>query len=186
MAAEVSPSNWVFSDVGTPFMGSLCDCHKQGMDGFQDLKFKFWIADVATALELGSLAGSEVPLTVTGNLTTGEEIEGADCVLVIGGLFWEDEYLGDVGIVNHTGFVAPQGLIMFSYYTKTHDHITLEVFDVQGRVVATLVDEAKASGIYEVSWDGRTGNGGPVPAGVYFARIRNSTSSSTEKITILK
>ena len=131
-------------------MGSLCGCHSLGMDGFPDLRFRFQITDVAATLNLGPLAGSEVPLIITGNLLTGEEFKGADCVLVISGLFAEDEYLGDVGIVAHTGMLADRHKISFSYYTKTQDHIMLEVFDVQGRIVGVLVNEVKEPGIYEV------------------------------------
>lgn len=186
MATEVSPLSWNLADVGTPFMGSLCGCHALGMDGLQDLRFKFRITDVATMLGLGPLAGSQVALTITGNLTTGEEIGGADCVLVIDGLFSDDALIGDVGIIAATGFSPKTGKIMFSYYTKQHDQIVLEIFDVQGRTIVTLVDEVKAPGIYEVSWDGRAGSNGPVPAGVYFARIRNSSTSDTEKVMVLK
>jgi hypothetical protein len=186
VAAEVSPGSWNLTDVGTPFMGSLCDCHALSMDGFQDLRFRFRIADVSATLNLGPLAGSEVPLTLSGNLVTGEEIEGADCVLVIGGLFGEDVFAGDLGVISHSGLSPKTSTIRFSYYTKEDGHIVLEIFDVQGRTVATLVDEVKPSGIYEVSWDGRTRNGGPIPAGVYFARISNGSASSTEKVMILK
>jgi hypothetical protein len=184
MAAMVSPLSWNFTDVGTPFMGSLCDCHKLGMDGFQDLRFRFRISDVSSILDLGPLAGSSTPLTVTGNLTTGEEIEGADCVLVIGGLFGDDVFADDIGIVSHNGLSPKTATIRFSYYTKEDDHIVLEVFDVQGRTVATLVDEVKASGIHEVSWNSR--NGSPIPAGVYFARISNGITSDTEKVMVLR
>jgi hypothetical protein len=186
MATEVSPLSWNFTDVGTPFMGSLCDCHALGMDGFQDLRLRFRISDVVTILNLGPLAGSQVALTVTGNLTTGEEVGGADCVLVIAGLFGEDVFGDDVGFISHGGLSPKSATIMFSYYTKNHDHIVLEIFDVQGRTVVTLVDEVKAPGIYEVSWEGRTNNGSPVPAGVYFARISNGSTSNTEKVLILK
>jgi hypothetical protein len=186
VAGEVAPLNWALTDVGTPFMGSLCDCHNLGMDGFQDLRFRFQATTVASALNLGPLAGSQVPLTITGNLVSGEEIEGEDCVLVIDGLFLEDEYLGDVGIVAHTGFLADQHKIRLSYYTKTHDHIVLEVFDVQGRTVDVLVDQVKEPGMYEVEWNGRTRSGAPVPAGVYFARIDNGSTSQTMKVTIVK
>ena len=186
MAAEVSPLSWNLTDVGTPFMGSLCDCHTLGMDGFQDLRLRFGIEDVATILNLAPLAGSQVALKVTGNLTTGEEIGGSDCVLVISGLFGEDVFGGDLGIITHSGLSPKSSRIAFSYYTKNQDHIVLQVFDVQGRTVATLVDEVKAPGIYEVSWETLVGNGGRIPAGVYFARISNGSTSSTEKVMILK
>jgi flagellar hook assembly protein FlgD len=107
-------------------------------------------------------------------------------VLVIDGLFAEDIFTDDVGVIYRTGFSSPAGMIMFDYYTKKDDRIVFEIFDVQGRTVVTLVDEVKSAGVYEVSWDVRSRGGGVVPAGVYFARIRNSTASSTEKITILK
>ena len=180
------PLGWNFTDVGTPFLGSLCDCHTLGMDGFQDLRFRFRITDVSSVLDLGPLSGSQVALTVTGNLTSGEEIEGADCVLVIGGLFGEDVYGDNLGIISHDGLSPKTSTIEFSYYTKHDDHIVFEVFDVQGRPVATLVDEVKAPGIYEVSWNGRNANGGSVPAGVYFARITNGSDSDTEKVMVLR
>jgi len=183
-AATVSPQSWNFTDVGTPFMGSLCDCHTLGMDGLQDLGFRFRISDVSSMLDLGTLAGSEIPLTVTGNLTTGEEIEGSDCVLVISGLFGEDIFADDIGIITHSGFSPKAATIRFSYYTRESGHIVFEIFDVQGRNVATLVDEVKASGIHEISWQSRTGS--PIPAGVYFARITNGETSNTEKIMVVR
>ena len=48
--------------------------------------------------------------------------------------------------------------------------VRLQVYDVSGRHLTTLVDGFRAPGEHEVAWDGGT-TGGKVPSGVYFARI---------------
>ena len=59
--------------------------------------------------------------------------------------------------------------------------VLLRVYDVLGREVATLVDEAKASGHYQVTWDARD-----VSGGVYFYRLQAGNSSAVRKLLILK
>jgi hypothetical protein len=48
--------------------------------------------------------------------------------------------------------------------------VRLDVFDIAGRNLATLVNSYKDPGQYEVSWDGSAASGA-AHAGVYFARI---------------
>jgi flagellar hook capping protein FlgD len=48
----------------------------------------------------------------------------------------------------------------------------LEIADVQGRAVRTLVDGLRAEGRGVAVWDGRTSTGSRAPAGMYFARLR--------------
>jgi YVTN family beta-propeller protein len=50
--------------------------------------------------------------------------------------------------------------------------VDLEVFDVQGRRLATLVAGDQPPGWHDVIWDGRTDAGGRAGAGLYFARLR--------------
>lgn len=47
----------------------------------------------------------------------------------------------------------------------------LEIVDVLGRRVRTLLDEAAAPGTHPLFWDGRNDGGDPVASGVYFARL---------------
>ncbi len=49
--------------------------------------------------------------------------------------------------------------------------VDLRVFDLAGRVVATLARGAFAPGEHAVEWDGR-GADGPAAPGVYFVRLR--------------
>ncbi|MCK5699030.1 MAG: hypothetical protein KAH93_04220, partial [Candidatus Aenigmarchaeota archaeon] len=81
----VSPLRWSYEDVATPFEGELCDCHDLNGDGFMDLTLKFDTQDVV-AMNLLTLGGETIPLTITGNLKEeegGTAIEGQDCVLVL-------------------------------------------------------------------------------------------------------
>ena len=65
-------------------------------------------------------------------------------------------------------------------------HITLQICNLFGQVVATLVNEEREPGAYEVVWDGNDSQGNPAAGGVYFARLLTVNSQSTRRITLLK
>jgi hypothetical protein len=49
--------------------------------------------------------------------------------------------------------------------------INIDIYDIMGRKVKTLVDERKEVGIHKIVWRGRDDSGHDCPTGVYFARI---------------
>lgn len=49
--------------------------------------------------------------------------------------------------------------------------VTLRIFDVAGRLVATLLDDRDLKGVHTVRWDGRDAAGRAAPSGTYFARL---------------
>lgn len=49
--------------------------------------------------------------------------------------------------------------------------MTLKVYDVLGREVATLVDGQMAPGRQQVVWNGKSTSGREVPTGIYIARL---------------
>jgi hypothetical protein len=49
--------------------------------------------------------------------------------------------------------------------------INIDIYDILGRKVRTLVDGRKEVGNHQVHWDGRDDSGGECPSGVYFAKI---------------
>jgi flagellar hook assembly protein FlgD len=49
--------------------------------------------------------------------------------------------------------------------------VRLQVFDLRGRLVATLVDEELRAGQHEVIWTGSDASGREVPSGVYLSRL---------------
>jgi hypothetical protein len=72
------------------------------------------------------------------------------------------------------------GLVRF--WLPQADRVTLEVVDLHGRTVATLLsDEPRAPGLQQLAYDpGRLSNG------IYFLRLRAGAGESSEKIAIVK
>ena len=63
----------------------------------------------------------------------------------------------------------------------------LEVYDVNGRRVATLLSgERIAAGHHSVSWSGRDQAGRAVAPGVYFAKLVAAGETRTRKLTLLR
>ncbi len=62
----------------------------------------------------------------------------------------------------------------------------LEVFDLLGRVVSTLVDSDLTAGKHQVEWDGKTSIGQRASSGVYFARLTSGDKQATIRMSLLK
>jgi hypothetical protein len=59
--------------------------------------------------------------------------------------------------------------------------VTLAVFDVLGREVATLVDEFEGAGFKSVQF-----NAGGLSSGVYYYRLQAGSYAETKKLLLLK
>jgi hypothetical protein len=59
--------------------------------------------------------------------------------------------------------------------------VSLKVFDVLGREVATLVNEVKPPGEYSVVFDGTN-----LPSGVYFYQLKAGGFVQTRKLVLLR
>ena len=63
---------------------------------------------------------------------------------------------------------------------------TLNIFDLNGRLVRRLVDGVQAAGRQQVEWDGRFDDGSTAANGMYFARLVGGGAVVKRKLTILK
>jgi hypothetical protein len=63
---------------------------------------------------------------------------------------------------------------------------TLSIYDVAGRRVVTLVDGMVPAGWHGITWDGRTGSGRSLPAGVYWARLLCNGQVRSEQLVRLE
>lgn len=65
--------------------------------------------------------------------------------------------------------------------------VTVSVYDVQGRKVASLVDHQRTIvGTHVVNWDGQTDRGAAAASGIYFVRVEQYGKAVSKKITLLK
>jgi hypothetical protein len=70
---------------------------------------------------------------------------------------------------------------LISYQLPGKAFVTLKVYDILGREVATLVHEEQSGGYYNVKFDA-----GNLPSGVYFYRLEVGTYHDTKKLLLLK
>jgi hypothetical protein len=73
-----------------------------------------------------------------------------------------------------------------SYRLDRIQHVSVRVFDILGRQVATLVDGIQNPQMHTFNWNGMDRNGYPLPNGVYFCVFVTSTSQFVERMTILR
>ena len=64
--------------------------------------------------------------------------------------------------------------------------VTLRIYDVRGREVATLLEGEQVSGSRTVSWDGTAGSGSKVPAGIYFCKLSDGRQAISRKIVLAR
>jgi hypothetical protein len=57
------------------------------------------------------------------------------------------------------------------YDLNENAHVTVQVFDILGQYVATLVDAPRSAGYNAVVWNGRSQDGAVMNSGVYFVRL---------------
>ncbi|MBI4427716.1 MAG: T9SS type A sorting domain-containing protein, partial [Ignavibacteriales bacterium] len=82
-------------------------------------------------------------------------------------------------IQNYPNPFNPSTEIQFSLPQR--NHVTLTVFDLLGREVATLVSEELSAGSYSARWDA-TG----FPSGVYFCRLQAGDFVETKKLVLVR
>ena len=81
----------------------------------------------------------------------------------------------------------PSTTISFSV-TQTSSFVTLEIYNLKGQKVKTLVNERLDSGLHSYTWHGNDNSGKAVSSGIYFYRLKtgNGKFTSTKKMILMK
>ena len=72
---------------------------------------------------------------------------------------------------------------MINYQLPVNNYVSLKVFDVLGREVATLVNEYKQAGKYGVQF---SSDAFRLSSGVYFYQLRAGSFVETKRMLLLK
>lgn len=62
----------------------------------------------------------------------------------------------------------------------------LQIFNVLGQPIRTLVESFQNAGSYSVLWDGKDSSGQQVPSGIYFYQLKTNVYSRIMKMALLK
>ncbi len=75
---------------------------------------------------------------------------------------------------------------MIKYQIPQASHVRLEIYNLLGQKVRTLVNDYQNASYYTVRWDGLSSTGNKVASGVYIYRITAGTFTATHKMLLLK
>jgi photosystem II stability/assembly factor-like uncharacterized protein len=109
-----------------------------------------------------------------------------------GKVFKTDNSGGLTGISNSLGTALKFSLIQnypnpfnpstnIKYQISNNSFVTLKVYDIRGKEIATLVNEKKSSGYYESEFKAEN-----IPSGVYFYTLRTDDFTDTKKMILIK
>ena len=68
-----------------------------------------------------------------------------------------------------------------SFELTKPDFVKIDIYDINGRIVESLVDEMRYAGIHNVVW-----NATNYPSGIYFVKMNSSNYYATEKVILIK
>ncbi len=74
----------------------------------------------------------------------------------------------------------------FTVAVPKASHVKIEIFNILGQKVKTLVDKDMKAGVYLVDWDGKDERGAEVSSGVYFYRIVADDFSDIKKMVLVR
>ena len=72
------------------------------------------------------------------------------------------------------------------FHVLESSEISLQVFDLRGRLVTTLINEPVQTGWYTHQWSGTNSAGEMVSSGVYFYRLETDSRSEMKKMVLMK
>jgi len=75
----------------------------------------------------------------------------------------------------------PSTTIQFDIPVEMHGDASLQIFDVTGKLIETMINGNIERGKHEVIWDA-----GNLPSGIYFVQLKSGDKTITQKLTLLK
>ena len=156
----------------------LHDAH-QDNDGIQEIEACFSGADLAKLFSTVS-GRRQVTATVEADTYDLHKITGTVTLNVIGGAGG-----AQTAVLVSPNPLNPEGVLVFGM--PSDGPVRVELFDVRGRLVRTLVNEAAmAQGRHEVRIDGTNGRGQPLASGVYYYRLTTPGKTTNGRFAVLK
>jgi flagellar hook assembly protein FlgD len=73
-----------------------------------------------------------------------------------------------------------------AFGVATEGRVTLKIYSIDGRLVRTLVDEARIPGTYREIWDGTSDRGTRVASGTYITRMVAPDRTQVNRMMLIK
>jgi hypothetical protein len=145
----------------------------------------------SNGVSIGGVSGGVYALAVSGNeVYVGGRFISAGGVSAIGVARWNS----GTSRVEQLSPTAPKTFLLeqnypnpfnpsttIRYQLPVASEVKLEVYDVLGKKIATLVNERQSAGSYQVVW-----NASGLSSGTYFYRLQAGTFTQTKKMILVK
>ncbi len=128
-------------------------------------------------------------LILKGLLKSGQRSQGQDNLILVGGGAAPTAASATAILPTTLGPNHPNpfnATTLITYDLSADGQVKLEVFDVLGRRVTSLVDEFQIAGAHQVAWDGTDAHGNTIASGMYFARLVTRDAAISRKMVLLK
>jgi len=76
--------------------------------------------------------------------------------------------------------------VIIKYSLPNRTPISLLIYNINGKLVRTLLDKIENNGTNQVVWDGLDDNGKQIGSGIYLLQMKAGGYSSFRKLTIIK
>ena len=73
-----------------------------------------------------------------------------------------------------------------NYSIKKNSNVQIDIFNIKGQKVKTLVNEVLPAGEHSTIWDGKDKNHQPVASGLYFYKLKTNNKSKIRKMVLLR
>src|SRR6185295_2200227 len=121
--------------------------------------------------------GGVYTLPLTGHLQDGTEVTGSATITIDGGGKLKKPKSGHLVAVR----MGSNGASI-SFALDDASNVSLDVLDLQGRVVDRIEQSFLAAGTYERSWT----NSSRAPAGLYFMRLRAAQDQDVVRLSVFR
>jgi len=75
---------------------------------------------------------------------------------------------------------------IFEYGIPEEGHVAIEIYNILGQKIKTLVNDIKTAGFHKIIWHGNDNSGRNVASGMYICRMRTGSMVKSKKIIMLK
>jgi flagellar hook assembly protein FlgD len=93
---------------------------------------------------------------------------------------------------NYPNPFNPETTISFSvaqnyrYGSDGSPFVTLEIFNIRGEKVKTLINEKLPAGNHQIIWNGKDDNNKSVSSGIYFYKMNTDEYSAIKRLILLR
>ncbi len=92
--------------------------------------------------------------------------------------------MNDISAMNYPNPFNPETTI--NYQLKENGSVELNVYNIKGQLVKTLVKKYQKTGEHNVVWNGTDNSGNRLASGIYFYKIKQGKFTSTRKMILMK